>query len=148
MAQAIDIMHDVKGLAEVEQGLREIGRDVGRKGLIRSTSAGARVIRDKARSLAPKKTGKLRKNIVVQKFRKTKNKNQESRHIVTIRKKGKASDPQNAYYGFFVEYGTSKQAPQPFMRPAYESKREAAADAVIDSLEKTIDTEKSKQGFK
>jgi HK97 gp10 family phage protein len=34
----------------------------------------------------------------------------------------------------FLELGTSKMAPKPFMEPAYESKKEAAGDAVRNYL--------------
>ncbi|MDR2173658.1 MAG: HK97 gp10 family phage protein [Burkholderiales bacterium] len=144
----IELAHDLQGLAELEKGLRELGRDVGLKGLSKATSAGARLIRDRARALAPKDTGKLKNNIVVTKYRRVRDKDRETRHAVVIRQKGKASDKQNAFYGAFVECGTSKQAAQPFIRPAFEGKRKDAANTVVRSMEKTIATEKVKRGFK
>lgn len=37
---------------------------------------------------------------------------------------------KQAFYGRFVETGTSKMAANPFLRPSYEAKKTAAADAV------------------
>lgn len=37
------------------------------------------------------------------------------------------------------EFGTSKMAAQPFMRPAVDSKREAAAQAVADSVREDVE---------
>ncbi|MDR3386814.1 MAG: HK97 gp10 family phage protein [Rudaea sp.] len=37
---------------------------------------------------------------------------------------------KQAFYGRFVEAGTSKMAANPFLRPSYEAKKTAAADAV------------------
>ncbi|CAN7613226.1 HK97 gp10 family phage protein [Caballeronia sp. LjRoot34] len=37
---------------------------------------------------------------------------------------------KDAFYGRFVEHGRSKMAAQPFLRPSYEAKKTAAAEAV------------------
>lgn len=43
---------------------------------------------------------------------------------------------KEAFYGYFVEYGTSKMAAQPFLRPGFEAKRKAAAAAVGEVIQK------------
>lgn len=146
--RVIELQVNVKGLAELEKGLIEMGRDVGMKGLTGATADGARIVRDKARSLVPVDTGNLKRNIVISKYKRVKDKDREARYAVVIRTKGKAGAKDNAFYGVFVERGTSKMAARPFMRPAWESKRQAAADTVISSIEKTIVDEKAKKGFK
>ncbi|WP_186308500.1 HK97-gp10 family putative phage morphogenesis protein [Paraburkholderia sp. BCC1885] len=45
---------------------------------------------------------------------------------------------KSAYYLRFIEYGTSKMAAEPFKRPAYEAKKTAAAQAVVDSIDAQI----------
>lgn len=48
---------------------------------------------------------------------------------------------KDAFYGRFLEYGTSKMAARPFLRPAYEAKKSAAAaavDAVIQAKVKEL----------
>lgn len=37
---------------------------------------------------------------------------------------------REAFYGRFIEYGSSRMAAQPFLRPGYEAKKAAAAEAV------------------
>lgn len=44
---------------------------------------------------------------------------------------------KRAFYGF--EYGTVKQAPQPFMRPAWSTHKEEAAVSIRDVLKEEID---------
>ncbi|WP_250467630.1 HK97-gp10 family putative phage morphogenesis protein [Caballeronia sp. GAFFF2] len=42
---------------------------------------------------------------------------------------------KEAYYGRFVEFGTSRAAAKPFLRPAFEAKKRAAADAVVEVIQ-------------
>jgi len=42
---------------------------------------------------------------------------------------------KEAFYGRFLEYGTSKMAARPFLRPAYEAKKQAAAAAVDEVIQ-------------
>lgn len=45
---------------------------------------------------------------------------------------------KEAFYGRFLEYGTSKMAARPFLRPAYEAKREEAAKAVENTIQEKV----------
>ncbi|TDY23941.1 HK97 gp10 family phage protein [Paraburkholderia sp. BL6665CI2N2] len=48
---------------------------------------------------------------------------------------------KDAFYGRFLEFGTSKMAAQPFLRPAYDATKQAAAAAfstVIDQKVKEL----------
>jgi len=42
---------------------------------------------------------------------------------------------KDAFYGRFLEFGTSKMAARPFLRPAFEAKKQAAAAAVDDVIQ-------------
>ena len=42
-------------------------------------------------------------------------------------------------YWHFVEYGTSKMAAVPFLRPAFNSNQQAAIDAFADKLKSELD---------
>ena len=68
--------------------------------------------------------------------RKTKDKTQV-RFSVSPRRGGK----NDGFYAHMVEFGTSKQAPQPFMRPAFEAQGNQSIDAAKDYLAKRIDKE-------
>lgn len=51
--------------------------------------------------------------------------------LVSARKGNKAAEKgMDAYYASWVEYGTVKMSARPFMRPAFESKKEAAVEAM------------------
>jgi HK97 gp10 family phage protein len=50
------------------------------------------------------------------------------------------------YYAWFLEYGTEKMTAKPFMRPAFDSKRESVVSAFRDELFKKIDAIKGKLG--
>jgi len=43
-----------------------------------------------------------------------------------------------AHYGHYVESGTSRMAPQPYMRPAAERNRRAIADAAVQAIERLL----------
>jgi len=42
---------------------------------------------------------------------------------------------KEAFYGRFLEHGTSKMAARPFLRPAFEAKKQAAAAAVDEVIQ-------------
>lgn len=43
---------------------------------------------------------------------------------------------KEAFYGRFVEFGTSRSAAQSFLRPGYEAKKQAAVAAMIEVIQK------------
>ncbi|URF02967.1 MULTISPECIES: HK97-gp10 family putative phage morphogenesis protein [Cupriavidus] len=45
---------------------------------------------------------------------------------------------KEAFYGRFLEFGTSKMAAQPFLRPAFEAKKGAAAAAVDEVIQTKV----------
>lgn len=47
-----------------------------------------------------------------------------------VAKKGGQAARPDAFYATWVEYGTVKMAAHPYMRPAFESKKSAAVDAM------------------
>ncbi len=46
---------------------------------------------------------------------------------------------KKAFYGQFIEYGTAKMAARPFLRPAYEAKKQAALDTADKVLGEKLD---------
>jgi len=45
---------------------------------------------------------------------------------------------QDAWYARLLEFGTSKMAAKPFIRPAYEAKRPEAGKAVSDKIQEVV----------
>src|SRR5574337_1230655 len=61
------------------------------------------------------------------------------------RNQGKSGNlSMDAYYASWVEFGTSKMAARPFMRPGFEAKKNAAVEAIKDYLAKRIPEEAAK----
>lgn len=69
----------------------------------------------------------------------------------TIRRVNKPTRPGNirvyagnkaVNYAFFVEYGTVKMGPRPFMRPAFQAKKNEVISAIEDGISKVPDVVK------
>jgi HK97 gp10 family phage protein len=107
--------------------LRALGTAVTEHALRQAAVAGARVFQDEMKLRVPVKSGEGRKSIIVAYDAEASVEGAIASYIVTWLK--------GAFYLRFVEYGTSKMAAKPFMRPAYEAKKTAAAQAVADVIE-------------
>lgn len=138
-----DLMN-LTGFKELANALRELGPRVAKNTLRRSVAAGATIIRKEAMDRAPVDTGEMRKDIQVKRERDTKGE-MSAKYSVFVRagKKsrlsGRARNVQkDSYYWKFVELGTSKMAARPFMRPAFESRKEDAVKAIGEKLDEGI----------
>lgn len=128
---------DFSGLASIEEDLKLLTRAENDRVRRQGARAGAGVIRDEARRRAPKRSGKLSKNIVAVTAKVT----EQSRATagVRVRERGKASDPSNAFYWKFIELGTSKLPPAPFIRPSFDATEQQAGDAAIAKVLEALD---------
>ncbi|MGU7780528.1 HK97-gp10 family putative phage morphogenesis protein [Burkholderia sp. PU8-34] len=128
----------ILGLADLQADFAKLAKAQSTKALRRATLAGAKVIRDEARARAPKKTGKLRRNIASTSLRQ-----KESPGVATagvrVRTKGKANSPNNAFYWRFVELGTQHMKAEPFMRPAFDASIAQAEGAIRTEIARAID---------
>lgn len=112
--------------------------------LRQATVAGARVIFEEVKLRtpvgiasweSPKKSEKrypgfLRDNILLAFDKERSVEGIRSTYLVTWSKE--------AYYGRFVEYGRSNMAAQPFLRPAYEATRDAAAKRFGEVIDQKV----------
>ena len=112
-----------------------------------SVRKAAKLIRDRAAvnleaqisqpNIGPEETtGLLVDNLVVQKG-KAPSENGE-RQVVKIRSKEYPSGATTTQVGRLLEYGTEKREPMPWMRPAFESSKEEAAQLMIDELDRRL----------
>lgn len=150
MAASITIKVD--GLQELAQAMKKLD-DLTQKKVVRSMgNAGAQLVKRDAVARAPEDTGLLKANIVVVRLRRT---NLAVEYAVMIRRvqhtyantkanirAGKAKKiylaEGPAYYGRFIEFGTVKMAPRPFLRPALEGNIGAATRAMVEAGRKAI----------
>ncbi|MGY6240749.1 HK97-gp10 family putative phage morphogenesis protein (plasmid) [Burkholderia ambifaria] len=126
------------GLADLQADFTKLSKSNSTKTLRRATRAGANVIRDEARVRAPKRKGKLRRNIQSAVLRQ-KDAPGLATAGVRIRTKGKGDSSTNAFYWRFVELGTQHMRAQPFVRPAFDGSIGRAEGAIRAEIARAID---------
>lgn len=145
----------LEGFAELQKRLAEFGPKLAANEQRNATRAAAAVFRDAVRLTAPVRTGLLKANLVVNKRR------SDGRYVVKYgvrikqakkqkygntsenrrkRRVGKRYEVEGpAFYGRFLEYGTSKMKAQPFMRPAFGPNVGKALEAFKTRMAKGIE---------
>lgn len=150
----IQVNMDVKGLKDLNEALLKLPLQVRQRPLRSAAAAAAKVIRDEARNRAPVDSGVLRSEIV---HTRSKSESREGSEVwyVTVRFKkkkyvnsvgnrlldrvGKSYGADgNAYYWKFLEFGSSKQRPKPFLRPAFDGSRTQALEMFKKRLAQSI----------
>ncbi|MFK5937723.1 MAG: HK97 gp10 family phage protein [Sulfurimonas sp.] len=133
-------MNDVKiyGVEEILRKLNKLPEKVMKNVVVGAIRASAKPIIEEAKRLVPVRTGRLKKSIGVVK-RKSKDKD-----IVIFSISPRKTKHLNGWYGRFIEDGTSKMAPHPFFRPAYEKEGENTIEFAKKYMRKRIDKELAK----
>lgn len=139
----------LQGFRELATALKELPKRVARNGLRSATSAGAAVVRNEARSRAPVDTGEMKRDIQMKRERDFGNTEGLSASVSVYVRGGKKSRlagkarnvDKDSFYWKFVEFGTAKMAAQPFMRPAFEAKKEEAVAVIGQKLDERIQAE-------
>ena len=142
------IEFQVEGLQALEAELLALGPKIGARALQGALTAAALPIVKEARAKVPlahdayrlhgggmAAPGWLRQQIVRKKARHSKH---SAQTLVTFR------DQQQAYFWRFIEFGTSKMDMRPFMRPAFESAKQAALDRFVAVCQANIAKASSK----
>lgn len=141
----IDINLDFSGLLDIGKELEALSRAENRKVIRDATRAGATVFKDEAVKRAPKRSGKLARNIIVITQRDRDGNIVSGVHVRGTSPTGnstnsmKATNRNNAFYWRFIELGTSKMQSHPFIRPAFDARERAAAEAAFAELNRAID---------
>lgn len=115
----VDIAMEVD-TKEIERKLKQLPKKVGRSVILKSARAGARVITKEQKATAPTESGTLKKSIAL----KTKPAGKSAKFVHTV----SIIIRPAAWYWFFVEFGTSKQSANPFLRAAFDAKKKQAAE--------------------
>ncbi|MFW2600155.1 HK97-gp10 family putative phage morphogenesis protein [Aliarcobacter butzleri] len=132
---SIDFKFDNTKLLE---SLKQFPQNIQNNILVGAVRAGAKPLVDAAKANVPVDTANLKRSIGINR-KKTKDKSQVW-FTVSPRKGGK----NDGFYGHMVEFGTSKMAAQPFMRPAFESQDKQSIEAVKEYMALSIDKEVEK----
>ncbi|EOC0004062.1 HK97 gp10 family phage protein [Cronobacter dublinensis] len=148
----IDIDLDFSGLDEIARDLETLSRAENNKVLRDATRAGAEVLREEVIQRAPERTGKMKKNVVIltQKVHRS-GEISSGVHIRGVNPRTgnsdntmKANNPRNAFYWRFVELGTVNMPAHPFVRPAFDTRQEQAAQVAMERMNRAIDEVLSK----
>lgn len=130
----------VENEAALKAALNDLDEIASESVLRQAAVAGAREIHAEVKLRAPvdkgiyegkqskRPFGFLREHIIIAYDEETSIPGRLASYIVTWSKE--------AFYGRFLEYGTSKMAARPFLRPGFEAKRKAAAAAVDEVIQK------------
>ncbi|MBI6510603.1 HK97 gp10 family phage protein [Proteus sp. PR00174] len=138
---------DFSDLLDLSRELDVLSRAESHQAMRKATNAAATLLRDEIRTSAPRKTGKLARNIVTRNHR-IRNKGEVSSGVYVRGSNAsgtnsdtsmKSDHPNNAFYWRFLEEGTSKMAPRPFIRPTFDRESDNAANLAINELNRAID---------
>lgn len=118
-----------EGTEEMIRNLENIKRRVLNKGMKSGIMAAAEIVRSSAAARAPRgRTGRLSGEMTIV---------WEGR-----RHRAKVGPSAAAFYGDFVERGTSKMAARPFLRPALDSNREECFAVMAKELKRTVEAKR------
>lgn len=153
-------LQHVAGLSELSAALRELPQRIGRNVLRGTVAAGAAEVRTAVKTSAPVYTGDVAqghpppgtlKRAIYQKQIRELSDDQRQVFFVGVRQgkkfrnQGKKGDKsQDAYYWRFVEFGTSKMAARPFLRPGFEASKMAAVERMKTYMAERIPREVEK----
>ena len=98
--------------------------------LRKAAGAGAGVFRDEIQLRAPRDTGNLADSAIVFYDKDNSVAGKLATYVVTFTK--------SAWYARLLEFGTSRMAAKPFIRPAFESMKDQAAQVVIEKIQEVI----------
>jgi HK97 gp10 family phage protein len=165
----MELRLEMPGLQAIEAEMRALPSRLDGRILDAGLLAGARIVRDEAKALAPElsvqdprwQRGALKRAIAATRIRPEEQFAAEA--IVRVRKLTKRqiglfsrrhfragrlrrADPRDAFYWIFPEFGTAKMRATPFLRPAFETKKELAVQKAIEVIRERLQLELQKRG--
>lgn len=126
---------DVTGLSELRGRFSELPNRLMKNVLKSSLRQAANVVKDEAKSRVPVSSGALKSSIRVISRRGSPTSVLMS--VVAGDLTGKQQSKfgqKSAFYALFVEKGSVNMAAHPFMKPAIESKAQAAIDVMVQAI--------------
>lgn len=155
----------IEGLADLEKALAELPKSTARNTLVRALRKAAQPIANEAKSKVPVRSGKLRDSIIV--TSKVRNLTGLKEYGQTLQAGGSRKEAGAALRGarragggegsraeisvgptdpkaHLLEFGTIKMSAQPYMRPAWESKKDEAALSIKQELASEIEKSRAR----
>ncbi|MFL9976065.1 HK97-gp10 family putative phage morphogenesis protein [Paraburkholderia graminis] len=129
MARALVVQNPDALTAALDNAERAAAESTLRK----AAAAGATVFyrEIKVRAMPYYRTGTLERSIIVTYVAEDSVEGNIATYMVTFK--------SAAWYARLLEYGTSKMAARPFIRPSYEAKKQDAGKAVINKIQESVD---------
>lgn len=126
---------DISGFPELDRKLAMLERGVSDEDRAEALMAGARVLGDEERRLAPKRSGNLARSIVEDMY--PANLPGDGYTVYVGPRTGPGAP--NGWYGYLVEVGREGVSAQPFARPAVDLKGQEAMGVVIARLAVSVE---------
>jgi HK97 gp10 family phage protein len=138
----------VEGLRQLGLNLKKLEDNVARKAARSATAAAATVVKKAAKANIRKApsvdTGSLLDAVITKRAPRGETE-LTSEHLVTVRGRGKKRPYSakgkriaTAPHAHLVEFGTVNMPAEPFMRPAFDSEKNRAADVIADRLRAAV----------
>lgn len=129
-----------EGFAELDKALDELTKAAGKGVLRRSLKRAAEPTAKLAQSMAPVLTGRLQQSIIVgaklngRQAKLHRRMFRDDRSSVELFVGPSYLKGGGGRHGHLVEFGTVKQSPQPFMRPAWDQDQKAMLDRLGEQM--------------
>lgn len=123
----------IEGAKELDLKLSSLPLKVSKKIAMTALRSGGKIIMERAKMLCPVVTGFLQKSIKIRVPRRKKR--NEAVILVGVGGEGFGGRAGGkAFYGAFVEFGTSKMGANAFMRPAFDGTKAEVINAISNDL--------------
>lgn len=134
----MDVQIKLSGLKEAQRALYAYSQQLGDRVVIASLRQGANLVARAVRAAAPRRTGRLRRGVVVKRSR-IHNGRRSAASLglyLTLRKGKGRKDPRDAFYGRFVEDGYTTRGGRAvpgrkFIKASFAARRDQAARLIV-----------------
>ena len=131
----IEIESSVKGDKEIIQTLKKFTLEMKNKAIAQSMRPSAKKIEQIAKSLVPVRTGETRDAIITRKLSKSKTRKQFGEYFIVYQV---GVQKRRGHIANWLEYGTKKMSPRPFLRPAMNQGFIFILDDIKNNLRRKI----------
>lgn len=158
MAERIKFDVKLEGLEGIKRAIADLPKELQGRPIRNSLMSGAKPIRDHARAIHTWQddTGFLREAIVSYPVKKNEHEYTDQVRVGVLRRRkkreskrlrasrGRRQVRQNKkivtpYYWHYLEFGTSRMAAKPWLRPAFEAEKSGSAKRIVDQMRVEVD---------